>query len=481
MFRSIRARLTIAFVILLLLFTIVSGFFLDSFSEDFIVDIKKNNVRENAKFIKETTNLFYDRKGDRDLQEVLEKTMQSLVKNTNTEVCIIDNTGRVFLYNQDAISRLNLKEEDGQFFFRDRRQYEEIFKVYGEQFIETIGDFYGLFPSDKWYMIQTPLQGDLALCVFSEISEVNVMRGIILKMFIISSIIAFIVGGIIIYIIASGITNPLKVLQRKVNKIADGIYDDDVVVSGSKEIEQLSKSVNQMIVDLRDLEQTRKGFIADVSHELRTPITTISGFLEGMIDGTVPEDKKGHYLGIVREEVEKLKKLITDLLDLTKLEAKGQVFKREYFNINDAMRKAVVSFEKQIIDKKISVVAKYEKDPILVKADRDAIERVIVNLINNAIKFIDVGGKIELTTRVDKYNAYVSVSDNGIGMTEEEIKKIWDRFYKADSSRDRNMEGAGLGLSIVKNILEGHNREIAVASEKDIGTTFSFGLDLYEV
>ncbi len=233
---------------------------------------------------------------------------------------------------------------------------------------------------------------------------------------------------------------------------------------------------NQMALALQDIEEMRRVFIANVSHELRTPMTSIRGFVEGILDGTIPQEKHNQYLNIVKDETYRLNRLVNDLLDLAKIEAGEVELDITTLNINEMVRKCVIKLEALLIEKDLSVDADFEEEELLAKGDSDAIERVLYNLMHNAIKFTPPGGKIGVITRKLKDRIEVTVRDNGIGIDPNELDHVWDRFYKSDKSRGRDKTGTGLGLAIVRNIINEHKQSISVRSEPGLGTAFTFTL-----
>ena len=235
-----------------------------------------------------------------------------------------------------------------------------------------------------------------------------------------------------------------------------------------------------MVDDLQKLEEMRRGFIANVSHELRTPMTSIRGFIEGILDGTIPPDRQKDYLLIVRDETNRLNRLVNDLLDLAKMEAGEITLNIKPFDINELIRICVIKLETLITSKNIEIEANFENDNLLVSADRDSIERVIINLLHNAVKFSNENGKIILETVKNKDKVLISIKDSGIGIDENEQKRVWDRFYKSDKSRGKDKTGTGLGLAIVKNIVNEHKQDIWVESEIGLGTKFTFTLDNFK-
>lgn len=247
-------------------------------------------------------------------------------------------------------------------------------------------------------------------------------------------------------------------------------------LNSNDEIGELIASFNYMTEKLENLEMMRKSFISNVSHELRSPLTSIRGFIEGILDRTIPDEKRDFYLNLVREEVIKLNNLINQLLELSRLEWGKINLNLSTFKIYSVIAEELIKFEKRIEEKKIEVFLEVNEN-LMVKADRDLISRVVHNLLDNAIKYNKVGGKIYIYSEVENGKAYITIQDTGIGIPEKLQKLIWERFYKVDESRSLE-KGVGLGLSIVKEIIKLHKQNIWVESEEGVGTKFTFTLDL---
>nr|WP_283243704.1 HAMP domain-containing sensor histidine kinase [Feifania hominis] len=274
---------------------------------------------------------------------------------------------------------------------------------------------------------------------------------------------------------------PLKEMSRAAKSFAKGNFNTRVAVRGSDEIAELAVAFNNMATSLASLEELRTGFIANVSHDLRTPMTTISGFIDGILDGTIPREDESHYLTVVSNEIKRLSKLVHTLLELSKIES-GQI---EYhpvrFDICESMRKLLLSFEQSINNKRLQVELSLCEERFEVVADEDAIARVMYNLIDNAIKFSYPDGVLTLSiTRGDKNdrNVYVSVKNTGVGIPESDLPYVFERFYKSDKSRGLDKTGSGLGLYIVKSIIDRHGGRITVKSVQNEFCEFVFSLPL---
>ena len=230
-----------------------------------------------------------------------------------------------------------------------------------------------------------------------------------------------------------------------------------------------------MAESLEKVELARREFISNVSHELRSPLTSIKGFITGIIDGVIPRDRESYYLNIVNNEVSRLSRLVTDLLDISSMESGKFKMNIIKLDINEIITLCILNLEAKVKEKKINVEVIFNEDHQYCFADRDRIIQVIINLIENAIKYGDEGGKIQINTYAKSDIVYVSIFNTGVNIPKEDVNKIWERFYKIDKSRT-NKISTGLGLPIVRLILTQHNQDIWSENIPDKGVKFTFTL-----
>ncbi len=302
-----------------------------------------------------------------------------------------------------------------------------------------------------------------------------------LMLFVMSSLLSLIVSFIIVYFQAKKISKPITQLNRAAQNIAKGDFSERVPVTSRDEIGQLASTFNFMASSIEKSDAGRKRFVSDVSHELRTPMTSITGFVEGMLDGTIAEDEREDYLRIVRDESVRLTKLVNDMLEMSKLQSEEFKINIAPFDINDLICRSLISLEKKIEERGLDVDVDFRVDKLSVLGDKDQLQRVLINLIDNAIKFSIPDTKITVKTSIERGKAKIAVSNVGDRLSDNDMKHIFDRFYKTDTSRERDRTGAGLGLSFVKNILRLHNQTISVRNVKDgenYITTFEFTLEI---
>ncbi|MCX7904950.1 MAG: HAMP domain-containing histidine kinase, partial [Caloramator sp.] len=279
-----------------------------------------------------------------------------------------------------------------------------------------------------------------------------------------SAFLAIFISAIIIYYFSDRILiKPLNEINNTAKSIAKGEFNKRVEIESHDEIGDLADSFNYMADSLQNLENMRRSFIANISHELRSPMTSINGFITGIIDGTIPNEKWVYYLNIVHDEIKRLMRLINDILDLARLESGEFSINIGVFDLNELIRQRIIKFEEKINKKNINVNVKLIEKRLKVKGDRDRVDQVLTNLIDNAIKFVNDGGVIEIKTEIKDKKILVHIYNNGPAIPKEEIKYIWERFHKVDKARQKG-GGTGLGLSIVRQIINQHGETIWVES-----------------
>ena len=288
-----------------------------------------------------------------------------------------------------------------------------------------------------------------------------------------SAIVAVVVAAIVInYFAQRMIINPLNEINIAARRLSKGDVGQRVKIKSSDEIGELANSFNVMAEALEKSDKNRKDFISNVSHELRSPITSIKGFVAGILDGIIPRDKENYYLNIVYDEIKRLSRLVNELLDISAMEAGKLKLNKSEFDINELINQCLINFHGKIIDKGLDAKVMFEKEHYFVYGDRDRLIQVLTNIIDNSIKYSNNNGHIKIYTKDKGNKVYVSIFNDGPLLKEEEISRIWERFFKADKART-NKESTGLGLPIVRLILNQHGEDIWVKNEND-GVVFTF-------
>lgn len=292
----------------------------------------------------------------------------------------------------------------------------------------------------------------------------------------ISALVAMVFASAVLSLVSKKILiNPLAEINNAAKRFASGEVNRRVYIESKDEIGELADSFNIMAESLEKVENNRRDFISNVSHELRSPITSIKGFIAGIIDGVIPKDKEGYYLDRVYSEIKRLTRLINDLLDLSAIESGKLKFYIKEIDINELIRVCVINNERKIKEKGIILKVVLQGQNCYVKADEDKIIQVITNLLDNAIKYCGNNGNIKISTYIKGKKVLVEIYNDGPSITDNEIRHIWDRFYKSDKSRT-NKVSTGLGLSIVRMILVQQGEEILVKNHKIKGVSFIFSL-----
>ena len=280
------------------------------------------------------------------------------------------------------------------------------------------------------------------------------------------------------YYVSKRILNPFVEMNHMVQCYSRGDFSQRIHLPGNDEAAQLGRSFNEMADQLRNLEQTRQSFVANVSHELRSPLTSMKGFLEAMMDGTIPPEDHEQYVGIVLSETRRMTAMVNDLLDLARIESGIITVNYEVFDINELIRRTLITFEARISEKSIELDVRFALEQCFVYADSNQISQVIRNLVDNAIKYSPDGSKLFVSTYALRKEVHVTIRDTGVGIPAEDVPHIFDRFYKVEKAHTPSPQvGSGLGLAIVKKIIEAHGQSITVKSARGKGTQFTFTLE----
>ena len=283
-------------------------------------------------------------------------------------------------------------------------------------------------------------------------------------------------GLILLFVYILTIHRPLKQMLRSAAAYAEGVYETPIPVQQEDELGFLANVMNFMAHELDSLEEDQRKFISNISHDFRSPLTSIKGYAEAMADGTIPPGMQEKYLNIIVFESERLEKLTQSLLELNKYSAGGVYLDLSAFDINEQIRRTILTFEGRCQEKSLTFDLRLSETPLTVKADAAKIDQVLHNLIDNAVKFSNSNSAISIETTLRNGKVFVSVKDSGIGIPGSSLNKIWERFYKTDLSRGKDKKGTGLGLAIVREIIHAHHENINVISTEGVGTEFIFTL-----
>ncbi len=325
----------------------------------------------------------------------------------------------------------------------------------------------------KYGVLVTPFQygqGDSyagALIVCYSAGRPNELTINTVRTIILASLWVMIASFVAVYFITEKIVHPIKQMNSATKRFSKGQFDVKVPVVGEDEIAELATAFNSMADALANFEYTRSSFLANVSHDLRTPMTSISGFIDGILEGAIPPEKQPYYLGIIGQEVKRLSRIVSSLLDISRMEAGNRKFEKTPFDVSEMARIILLSFEAKIDAKKLDVEFEAPEERLMVYSDKDAINQVLYNLCDNAVKFSKEGGKYRIEITEDQNHVTVKVYNEGAGIAAEDIPHIFDRFYKSDKSRGLDKTGVGLGLYICKTIMDNLGETISVNSRQN--------------
>ncbi len=347
------------------------------------------------------------------------------------------------------------------------------------------GIFRGLYPEAR-YVVTQPIYDpfDESLLGFVMVSAATgsyqAVENRISNIYFTLSVLVVFAAMIIMSIFARQQSKPLKTLANAARDFGHGDLDARVMPDGSytREIEELALSFNNMASSLQKSEYQRQEFVANVSHELKTPMTTIGGYIDGILDGTIPEERSRHYMQVVSDETKRLSRLVRSMLDVSRLQ--GQAIpeeKKNRFDLLECAGQVLLTFEGKINEKHLDVDVDFPDCPVYTLADQDAITQVIYNLVDNAVKFCPQGGQLSLRITKTSQKAYVGIANSGQTIPASELPLVFDRFHKLDKSRSQNREGWGLGLYIVKSLVNSHGENISVTSQNG-KTEFTFTLPI---
>ena len=396
---------------------------------------------------------------------------------SDADAVICDATGRLVLCARDPLGC----RHTGLVVSTDYLQ-----QVYSSGCLTDTGIVEGLY-EDVRYVVSLPIADSVTgqnigiVIVSTPTSASRAILERISDIYLFVSVLVVFVAVIMAMLYVRRQSAPLNEMAKAAADFGHGKLTARVKTDGtnSEEVEQLALAFNNMADSLQKSEYQRQEFVANVSHELKTPMTTISGYVDGILDGTIPPEKQSHYLRLVSDETKRLSRLVRSMLDISRLQDQGGVpdEQKTRFDIEECSGQVLVSFEPKITAKNLQVEVDMPEHPVYTLANQDYITQVIYNLVDNAVKFSPDGGILGLTVQEGGGKAFVSVRNQGETIPSEELPLVFDRFHKIDKSRSRNQDSWGLGLYIVKTIVCSHGEDISVTSRDGI-TTFTFTLPL---
>lgn len=488
--KSVSTRYMLIFMAVMVVIVIIMGVIITTIVSSFSLDTKMKEMYDvNRMFDK-----YYDEtdKKDKTLYETLTSSKEELndmldlifINSPYCDVLVFDLKGELVMYASQEERGLellfNTTKSLPSVISREMLPEHIINNIIEDDVISKSDNCDGFFSKEVVYYASVLLdENGEAIGVVMSYDRGDEEGDLIFDMLIsivITVIWITIAALFAIYGISYRIMRPLREIGRAARSFSKGNFNIKVPVRGEDELAELADSFNKMAAALYSKDEMQKNFLSNVSHDLRTPMTTIAGFIDGIIDGAIPPEKQDYYLHIIKSEVTRLSRLVTSLLDISRMQSGERKFDIKNFNICELARQTIISFENQFEDKKLDVEFNCDDYDIIAKGDKDAINQVVYNLCHNAIKFAYDKGKYIVNIASKGNKVEFSVYNDGIGITEEDIPHVFERFYKSDKSRGLDKTGVGLGLFITKAIVDAHGEKISVESEYGKYCKFTFTL-----
>ena len=461
--------------IILMLALVLVGTSFQALVKDYLTDTAVENLQQNASAISNLAAAYSSEGSVHNREFLVNLDVISQVSDADAVIC--NASGRIIMCS-DALSGC---DHQGLNFNKD--YVDKVIANGGDVATGMIKDLY----EESRYVVSKPiLDSDtgsaLGIVIVSRpVEETTAVLSKISNIFSIVSVLVILAAFVVMTIFARRQSDPLKVMANAARSFGHGDLDARVKLDDSypEEVEDLALAFNNMAQELQKSEYQRQEFVANVSHELKTPMTTISGYIDGILDGTIPESKSRYYLQIVSDETKRLSRLVRSMLDISRLQDQGGIpeEKKHQFDLEECAGQVLITFEQKINNKKLNVDVDMPEHPMYTFANQDYITQVIYNLLDNAVKFCPEGGTLGLKIKEGGSKAYVSISNDGDTIPPEELPLVFDRFHKLDKSRSMNRDGWGLGLYIVKTIVCSHGENVSVTS-RDGKTEFTFTMPL---
>jgi signal transduction histidine kinase len=452
---SIQKKLFITYGIAIIIgFAILALALLRILDQYFIEDRKELLYDQGKKVAREAAEVLYLENPN---SRSLINDLQVLDKFLNAHIWVVNSRGTIVAVsgaNEDNLLGRKLPEEKLDNLVKgDSIEERGNFEGMLSEPSLTVG--YPVFVNDKFSGV---------VLVHASLLEIQNNFKEVYRLTLWAILISVAVAYGILYIQIRRISNPLREISEAAKVIAGGEFQKRLDINTRDEIEELGRSFNNMAESLEKIEENRRNLIANISHDLRSPMTSIRGFIEGMIDGTIPEDKREHYLNIVLDESKRLIKITNELLELSSMQQGSLEIKKEAFELNETIRRKIIAYEKSITEKNLNVTFSMSEEKSFAVSDQGLIERIISNLMDNAVKYTPAMGSIDIRTFAKEGKLMVEVINTGESISAEELNKVWERFHKGDASRGIHKGGYGLGLSIVKEIISQLDERIWVSS-----------------
>ena len=466
-----RTFLTVTVILLLALLSI--GFFLRTLLRDYLTQTAFSQLTNDAQVISRLTAAHYADNSLTDMDFFINLEIAAAVSEADTVIC--DKDGKILLCSDAPLGC----QHQGMVIGQDYLQ-----RILRNGTTRDTGEIQRLYSGSRHVVATTVENEGSVLGIVIVSSPVSVYQAVLQKMtdfYIMLSVLAVLAAVLAVSVFVHRQSQPLRQMAKTARAFGHGELDARVPIRKgySQEVDELALAFNSMAASLQQSENQRREFVANVSHELKTPMTTIGGYVDGILDGTIPPEKSRHYMQIVSDETKRLSRLVRSMLDISQLQSEAGIpaEKRTRFDLSENIGQVLLTFEQKITAKNLNVEVDMPPHPVYTNANRDYITQVVYNLLDNAVKFCPENATVGIRLREARGKVYVSVYNDGKTIPAEELPLVFDRFHKLDKSRSENRDGWGLGLYIVKTIVCSHGENISVTS-RDGKTEFTFTMPL---
>ena len=472
--RTASGRIFIAITLVLLVALILVGFSLRSMVSNYFTDGTFDRLEHDAGVVSRLASSYYTEGSMNTMDFLINLDVAS--QTSQSDVVICNAHGRILLCSDEP--------------FGCKHQGLYVGNDYVQQVIRNgshrdTGLIEGLY-KDSRYICSVPIRNSggavVGIVILSQpVKNNETLLGKLTDIYVFLAVLAVVISGLVIGLFIKQQNQPLREMAKTARDFGHGNLDARVEVPKHypAEVEELALAFNNMASSLQKSEYQRQEFVANVSHELKTPMTTIGGYVDGILDGTIPPEKSRHYMQIVSDETKRLSRLVRSMLDISQLQREQGIpeEKKVRFDLEECAGQVLITFEQKITSKQLEVEVEMPEHPVFILANQDYITQVIYNLLDNAVKFCPIAGTVGLRIREGNDKAYISIYNDGQTIPPEELPLVFDRFHKIDKSRTQNRDGWGLGLYIVKTIVCSHGENISVSSRNN-RTEFTFTMPL---
>ena len=472
--RTTSGRMFLTVTLILLVSLLSVGLLLRSLIRDYLTDHTFDRLEHDANVVSALAADYYTGGSLTTMDFLINLDVASQVSQSEAVIC--DSQGRILLCSSNPFGC----EHQGLYVGNDYLQ-----QVIEEGNVRDTGVIRGLY-EDSRYICSVPIRSSygavVGIAILSQTPDNNdALLHRLTDIYVFLAVLAIIIAALFMGLYVKRQNSPLREMADTARAFGHGDLNARVEIrkNYASEVEELALAFNNMASSLQKSEYQRQEFVANVSHELKTPMTTIGGYIDGILDGTIPEEKRRHYMHIVSDETKRLSRLVRSMLDISQLQREQGIpeEKKLRFDLEECAGQVLITFEQKITSKDLQVEVEMPEHPVYTLANQDYITQVVYNLLDNAVKFCPTGGTVGLRIREGHDKAYISIYNDGQTIPAEELPLVFDRFHKIDKSRSQNRDGWGLGLYIVKTIVCSHGENISVSSH-DGRTEFTFTMPL---